>query len=145
MHRRSITITLAVLLSLMALATVSQAGQLFGNRKTVDIILQNNDGSPFCDGMSLVINLNTGLVVGHRTGCLSDAIGGTAGVLFGTRQKGAGVTLRLEPDSFFTVVRDRGTWTHYNIDGTVFTSGKYVKGSPPAAVTLQQGAQASTD
>jgi hypothetical protein len=68
----------------------------------------------FCDGISLSIDLCTGLVVGNATGCYSHHYLGTAGSV---RNQGHSLTLTLSDDSDFPgiiyVIRQDGTWTNF--------------------------------
>ena len=103
------------------------AGPLVPN-KTVNIRF---DG--FCDGMRLVINQNTGVVTGNRTGCASDVIEGGAmtssitgpGVTFATFNSGSGIVFWQIDDNprDFKLILDTG-----------FTnSGTYSVGVPAMA------------
>jgi len=125
-------IAVLVVLGIVAFGGVSHAGALLGGPRTVDITL---DG--FCDGYHLIINTNTGIVTGNQTGCESEGVFGTVGSLIGPNQKGAAVTARDTVYSTYKVIRDNGTWTYYNSDGSVFNSGTYTKGTPAAAVESQ--------
>ena len=87
----------------------------------------------YCDGVHLVINTGTGLAVGNRTGCVTEAIGGTVARIFGQT---TGVTYRSEEAQvYYSVIRNNRTWTHYYLDGSVLNSGTWVPG-PPAAARL---------
>ena len=122
-----LTIVLAILL-VLSFGSIAEAGKLLGAKRTVDIAL---DG--YCDGMHLVINLNTGVVTGNQTGCMSDLVWGTVGALFGAKQKGICVSAQTDAWSWHMVIRDNGTWTYYMEDGTVYNSGTYTKGLPTMA------------
>ena len=78
----------------------------------------------FCDGISLSIDLCTGLVVGNATGCYSHHYLGTVGSV---RGQGVSLTLTLSDDSDFPgiiyVIRQDGTWTnYYEEDGALFVA-----------------------
>lgn len=78
----------------------------------------------FCDGISLSIDLGTGLVVGNATGCYSHHYLGTVGSV---RGQGVSLTLTLSDDSAFPgiiyVIRHDGTWTNYfEEEGALFVA-----------------------
>jgi hypothetical protein len=118
-------IAVLVLLGIVAFSGVCHAGALFGGERTVDIAMTG-----FCDGYHLVINMNTGIVTGNQTGCDSQAVFGTVSSLIGFNQKGAAVTVRDLVFNTYKVIRDSGTWTYYNSNGTVANSGTYTRGTP---------------
>lgn len=119
-------LTLAVAAVAVAAPAVF-AGPLVPN-KTVNIRF---DG--FCDGLRLVINQNTGVVTGNRTGCASDVIVGGAmtssitgpGVTADTSDFGSGIVFWQIDDNprNFKLITDSG-----------FTnSGTYSVGVPALA------------
>jgi len=120
-------IPVLVVLCIVAFSGVCHAGALFGVVRTVDIKMTG-----FCDGYHLVMNMNTGIVTGHQTGCDLQVVFGTVGSLIGYKQGGAAVTVRDTVFPTYKVIRDNGTWTYYNSDGSVANSGTYSKGTPAA-------------
>lgn len=131
MKKWYVVVMMAVLV--LAFAVVAQAGQLVPV-KTADITFLDASGNPvYCDGLHMVMNSNSGLVKGARTGCLSDAIYGVEGVVFGGIQKGIAMTIRDSVNDLLLVVRDAGTWTYYMPDGSILNEGKWALGAPVLA------------
>jgi hypothetical protein len=120
-------IALFAVFSIMAFGSSAYAGGLLGGTRTIDIKMTG-----FCDGYNLTINMNTGIVTGHQTGCDSELVFGTIGSLIGFNQKGAALTLRDTTFATYKVIRDNATWTYYNSDGSVANSGTYTMGVPAA-------------
>jgi hypothetical protein len=117
-------------LAAAALAVASPvlfAGPLVPN-KTVNIRF---DG--FCDGLRLVINQNTGVVTGNRTGCASDVIVGGAvtssiagaGVTVATSNFGSGIV--------FWQIDDNPRNFKLTLDTGFSNSGTYTVGVPAMA------------
>ncbi|UJP05886.1 MAG: hypothetical protein LZF61_02600 [Nitrosomonas sp.] len=116
----------------MTFASVAMAGPLVSN-KTVDIILQSQDGSfDYCDGMQLVINQNTQIVGGQRTGCVTDAANGIVGSF---SKNGMGVAM-MTTDGYaaylFVIDDNPRKWEIYLSDGTLLNSGIYKVGIAPS-------------
>ena len=118
----------------LLLAASAQAGPLFGTTRTVDIKFTG-----YCDGMHLVINYTTGVVLGYRTGsCVSpDAVMGTVGAVMGGQYRGGAVTLSLPViaaypgDSLvFVVVDNPKYWIIYEMAGSIRNQGTYTVGVP---------------
>ena len=82
----------------------------------------------FCDGANFTVDTNTGLAVGvYASSCatcpFTEQMAGTVGSIF---SQGKAVSLSWNPGiGVYTVIRQNGTWTHYNYDGTVFNSGTW--------------------
>jgi hypothetical protein len=111
--------------ALLGTTTIADAGALVPN-SFVNIAFTG-----FCDGMRLVINQTTGLVVGSRTGCLSAPLIGTVGA---NARLGASVTVSTTNNgvgSFLFVIDDvPQTWSVYAANGVLLNSGRYSVGFP---------------
>jgi hypothetical protein len=94
----------------------------------------------YCDGMTLVLNTETGVVTGvYESSCatcqFSDLMGG---IVTNNPRQGALITLSwspgpTEPIDFFTVIRRNGTWAHYDIFENEVNSGTWsfcTRGTP---------------
>jgi len=115
----------------LLLAASAQAGPLFGTTKTVDIAFVN-----YCDGMHLVINYQTGVVLGNRAGsCIENSpVWGTVGTVLNGTYRGGAVILTDVFDSLHVVITDNPKkWVYYYPDGTIMNSGIYVVGVPANA------------
>jgi hypothetical protein len=121
--------------TLLGTTTVACAGVLVPN-SFVNIAFTG-----FCDGMRLVVNQTTGVVVGSRTGCLSAPLVGTVGA---NARLGAGVTVSTTNNgsgSFLFVIDDMPqTWSVYAANGVLINNGSYSIGFP----ARQRGGAAST-
>ena len=121
--RKRIVWALFACFSLLVAAS-AHAGPLIANR-TVDIHFTG-----YCDGLHLVINENTGIVLATETGCISASFAGTVGSLNGTYRGGA-VTLTDAAHGTHKVILDKPmVWVYYNANGTVSNSGTYHVGTP---------------
>ncbi len=100
----------------------------------------------FCDGVSGTIDTVSGLSVGtYTSSCatcpFTDRMGGHAGQI---QANGPAVSLSWEtgPTNLHTLIRQNGTWTHYNYDGTVLIEGTWT--SCAALKGSEAGTQPST-
>ena len=117
----------------LLLAASAQAGPLFGTTRTVDL-----KWTGYCDGIHLVINYNTGVVVGYTTGsCLGEwpAVG-TVGALMGSKYRGGAVTVSVpnyggfNDALLFVIVDNPKYWIIYDPAGTIRNEGIYTVGVP---------------
>lgn len=105
---------------LIGAAASAQAGALVPST-TVNIKFTG-----FCDGMRLVINEDSGLVTGYRTGCASGNFVGTVG---SNSKLGAGIT--IVTDYYMYVIDDSPqSFTVYRSYGAIINSGSYAIGNP---------------
>ena len=119
--KKAITVLTAIVVCLSFSQVCAASSQLADPSATVNLSIRLDT---FCDGISLSIDLGTGLVVGNATGCYSHHYLGTLGSV---RGQGISLTLTLSDDSAFPgiiyVIRQDGTWTNYfEEDGALYAA-----------------------
>lgn len=136
MKRKMRLVLTLIGICLLWVAASSEAGPLLGFSRVVDITFVKEDGTPYCDGIHMTLNPQTGKVIANRTGCDEGPLFGTVGSLMDSNYRGGAVIL-MDPvqwDEMVVILDNPKVWIYYANDGSVKNEGKYSVGPPAMEV-----------